>query len=168
MACIWRIIAVHGSGNHNAQGRPHFFHRANLHRRSMRAQQQPLPLRLRLLARDKQSILRIPRRMIRRKIQSLEVVVVSFNHRPLGNRVPKLLEDSDHLVRRLDDRMLGAHRPPDSWQADINNPAIFLCWRTMEENLALSNLDQTIYVLLEPVDLLTDERTGGSRSSFQP
>ena len=51
----------------------------------MRPQQQPLALRLPLLPRDEQSILRIPRRMIRGKIQRLKVVVISFDDRAIGN-----------------------------------------------------------------------------------
>ncbi len=113
VARIRRIVAMHRPGNHNPDRRPHLLHRPNLHRRSMRPQQQPLPLRLPLLPRDKQSILRIPRRMIRRKIQSLEVVVISLDHRPIGHGVTKLLKDANHLVRRLDDRMLRADRTAD-------------------------------------------------------
>ena len=95
-------------------------HRPNLHRRSMRAQQQPLALRLRLLARDEQSILRIPRRMIRRKIQRLEVVIIGFNDRPVSNGVAKLLKDPNHLVRGLDNGMLRANRTPKTGQRNID------------------------------------------------
>ena len=67
----------------------------------MRAQQQPLALRLRLLPRDEQRVLRIPRRMVRRKIQRLEVVVIRLDDRPFGDGIAEFLEDANNLAPRL-------------------------------------------------------------------
>ena len=83
MAGIGRIVAMHLPRNHNAQRRLHFLHGANLHRRSVRPQQQSFALRLGLLVGDKERILRIARGMIGRKIQRLEIVIVGLDYRPL-------------------------------------------------------------------------------------
>ena len=91
---------MHRPGNHNAKRRPHLLHGANLHRRSMRAQQQALALRLRLLAGDEERVLRIARRMVRRKIQRFEVVVIGFDDGAFGDGVAELLKDGDNLVAR--------------------------------------------------------------------
>ena len=112
---------MHGTGNHNAKRRPHLLHRPNLYRRSMRAQEQPLALRLPLLPRDEQSILRIPRRMVHRKIQRLEVVIVGLDNRPLSHGVAKLLKNGNDLMHRLDDRMLGADGTANARKRDIDD-----------------------------------------------
>ena len=59
---IGGIVAVHLARNHQPQRRVLLQHRPNLHRRGMRAHQQPLARRLRLLLGDHQRVLRIARR----------------------------------------------------------------------------------------------------------
>ena len=86
----------------------------------MRAQQQPFALRFRLLSRDEQRILRVPRRMIRRKIQRLEVVVIRLDHGTFSHRVAQLLKDANHLVGRFNNRMLRPNRPPNARKGNIN------------------------------------------------
>ena len=68
---IRRIVAMHLPWNHDANRRPHLLHGANLHRRSMRPQQQPLTLRLRLLIGDEERVLRVTCGMVRGEIQGL-------------------------------------------------------------------------------------------------
>ena len=111
---------MHFPRTDHAQGRLHLFHGANLHRRSVRAQQQPLPQRLRFLIGDEQRILRIPRRMIGRKIQRLEVVIIRLNLRPFFHRVPKIAKHPDHLVHGLDDRMLRPERTANAGKGDVD------------------------------------------------
>src|ERR1700686_305852 len=106
--------------NHDPDRRPHLLHRPNLYWRSMSAQQQPLPLRLGLLSRDEQRILRIPRRMVRRKIQSLEVVVIRFDDGPLRDGIPQLLKHRNNLPPSPHDGMFRPNRPPYSGQSDVD------------------------------------------------
>ena len=86
----------------------------------MRAQQQALALRLGLLSGDEQRVLRIARRMVRRKIQRLEVVVVRFDDRALGDGIAELLEDSNNFMRGPDDGMLGADGAADAGEGDVD------------------------------------------------
>ena len=104
-----------------AHRRLHLLHGANLHRRSVGAQQQALALRLRFLTGDEQRVLGIARRMVRRKIQRLEVVVVGLDHRPFLNRVAEIAEDGDDLVHRLDHGMFGAERAANAGEGDVES-----------------------------------------------
>jgi len=70
MCSVERIVAVNFSGTHDAHRRFHLLHGANLHRRRVRAQQQAVALRFRVLPGDEQRILRIARRMVRRKFNA--------------------------------------------------------------------------------------------------
>ena len=85
----------------------------------MRAQQQAVAQRLRFLPRDEQRILRIARRVVRRKIQRLEVVKVGLNLRAFLDRVAEIAEDANHLVHRLDDGMLRAGGTADTGEGDV-------------------------------------------------
>ena len=89
---------MHRPGNHNANRRTHLLHGANLNRRSVRPQQEPFSLRLRLLPRNKQRVLRVACRMVGWKIQRFEVVIVGLDDRTFSDRVPEFLEDADDLV----------------------------------------------------------------------
>src|SRR5438270_4045540 len=57
--------------------------------------------------------------MIGRKIQRLEVVVVGLDLWPLGDGISHGLEDADHLVGSLDDRVLRPQRPPNAGKCDV-------------------------------------------------
>ena len=59
------VVAVHLAGNHDAHRRRLLLHRPHLHRRSVRAQQQPVAQRPALLVGDHQRVLRVARRMAR-------------------------------------------------------------------------------------------------------
>src|SRR5579871_83903 len=102
------------SWNHDTDGGRQLFHCANLHWRCVCAQQQAVALKLLFLAGDKKRVLSIPGRMIRRKVQGLEIVVVGFNLRSLGYRITHLREYPDNLVHGPDDRMLGPKRAMNS------------------------------------------------------
>ena len=110
---------MHFARNHNPHRRLHLLHGANLHRRSVRAQQQPVALRLRFLAGDKQRVLGIARGMVRRKIQCFEIIVVGLDHRTFLDRVAEIAEDGDDLVHGLDHGMLGAERAANAGQGDV-------------------------------------------------
>src|SRR6267143_4295142 len=120
VARIWRIIAMHLTGYHDPNRRPHLLHGPNLHRRSMRAQQKTLPRGFRSLPRDEQSILGVSRRVVGRKIQRLKVVIVRLDDRPLGDGIPQLLKHGDDLVHRLDNRMLSPDGPPNAGKGYVN------------------------------------------------
>src|SRR5215467_4328706 len=120
MAGIGRIIAVHLAGNHDADRRLELLHGANLYRRSMGAQQQPVALCLCALLGDEQRVLRIARRMIRREVKRFEVVVVGFDDRPFLDRISEVAEYGDNFVQRLDDRMLGADGTVNSRKGDVD------------------------------------------------
>ena len=107
-------------GDHDANRRTHLFHGANLHRRRVRAQQQALALRLRLLAGDEQRVLRIARRMVRRKIQRLEVVVIGFDDGAFRNGIAEFLKDTDDFAHRTDDGMLGADGAAYAGEGDVD------------------------------------------------
>jgi hypothetical protein len=86
----------------------------------MRAQEQTLALWLRLLPRDEEGVLCVARRMIRRKIQRFEVVVIRFDDGAFGDRVSQLFEDADDFISRLDDGMLGADGTADAGERDVD------------------------------------------------
>src|SRR5580698_495238 len=96
--CVERIVAMHLPGDDDAYGRRLLLHGANLHRRSVSAQQQAITRELVLLARDEQRVLGVARGMVWRKIERLEIVVVGLDLGPLADRVAHRLEDSDDLV----------------------------------------------------------------------
>ena len=119
VAGVGRIVAMYRARNHDADRRLHLLHGANLHRRSVSPQQQTLALRLRFLPGDEQRVLRVARRMVGRKIQRLEVVIVGLDHRPFLHRVAEIAEDGDDLVHRLDHGMFRAERAANAGEGDV-------------------------------------------------
>ena len=109
--------------------RLHLLHGANLHRRSVSAQQQAVALRFRFLAGDEQRVLGIARGMVRRKIQCFEIVVVGLDDRTFLDRVAEIAEDGDDLVHRLDHGMLGAERAANAGEGDVEGVARPICLR---------------------------------------
>ena len=67
-------------------------HRPDLHRRRVRAHQQPVAQRLSLLPGQHQRVLRVARGMVRREIQRLEVVEVALHLRPQRGRVAQMMK----------------------------------------------------------------------------
>ena len=93
---------------------------------------KPLALRLFLLPRDEQRVLRVARRMIRRKIQGFEIVVIRFDDGAFGYGIAELLEDRDNLTPRSHDGMLGADGATDAGQTNVNDASVFLQWARCE------------------------------------
>src|SRR6185437_14485584 len=95
-------------------------HGAYLHRGRVRAQQQLLAPSLRFLIGEEQRVLRVPRGMVRREVQRLEIVVVGFNHRAFSDRVAEVLEYADDLIHGADDRVLGADGPANAGKGNVD------------------------------------------------
>ncbi len=74
----------------------------------MRAQQEAVALLFLFLSGNEDGVLHVARRMVQRKVQRLEVVVVGFDLGPFGDRVAHRLEDADDLVGDKRDGMRGA------------------------------------------------------------
>ena len=68
---------------------------------------------------DEQRVLRVARRMVRRKVQRLEVVVVGLDLGAFADRVAHRLEDGDDLVLHAQHRMLDADRALNAGQRDV-------------------------------------------------
>src|SRR6185437_13351656 len=94
-------------------------HGAYLHRGRVRAQQQLLAPSFRFLIGEKQRVLRVPRGMVRREVQRLEIVVVGLNHRAFGDRVAEVLEYADDLVHGADDRVLRANWTTNAGKGEV-------------------------------------------------
>ena len=89
-------------------GRRLLLHGADLHRRSVRAQQQAIAQRLAAAGWRLQRVLRVAGRMVRRKVQRLEVVVVGLDFRADADGVAHVLEDAHDFVHGADQRVLRA------------------------------------------------------------
>src|SRR5207302_10756131 len=73
---VYRLMAIDFTRDDDTHRWPHLLHGANLHGRSLRAQQN--------LARyDPEGVLHIAGGVVRRYIEGLEVVVIGFYFRPL-------------------------------------------------------------------------------------
>ena len=94
-------------------------HGANLHRRSVGAQQQAIARGLALLAGDEQRVLRVARGMVRRKVERLEVVVVGLDLGTFADGVAHRLEDGDDLVHHAQHGMLDADGALDAGEGDV-------------------------------------------------
>ena len=90
MRGVGDVATVDLAGNNDAQGRLLRQHRADLHRRRVGAQQGALP--------DVERVLHVPRRVVARNVERLEVVVVALDLRALGDREAEPREDGDDLV----------------------------------------------------------------------
>src|SRR6266566_1759247 len=106
--------------NQNPQWRLQFLHGANLDGRSVSAEQQPFTRRLRFLIGEEQRVLSVARRMVWRKIQRLEVVVVGLDDRTFSNRVAKIAKDGDDFVHGADDGVLLADWALDAGEGDVD------------------------------------------------
>ena len=76
------IAAIGAAGADDADRRLLLQHRANLHRARMRAQQFALARRIRL---QEERVVHLARRMIRRKIELGEIIIVGLDIRPFGD-----------------------------------------------------------------------------------
>ena len=116
---VERIVAVHLAGDDDAHRRRLLLHGANLHRRGVRAQQQAIARGLALLSGDEERVLRVARRMVRRKVQRLEVVVVGLDLGTFADGVAHRLEDGDDFVHHAQHRMLDADGAVNAGEGDV-------------------------------------------------
>ena len=72
-----------------------------------------------LLPGDEQRVLRVARRMVRRKVQRLEVVVVGLDLGTFADGVAHRLEDRDDLVHHAQHGMFDADRALDAGKRDV-------------------------------------------------
>ena len=121
-------------------------HRADLHRRGVRAQQPAV--------RDEQGVLRVARRMVVGEVEQREVVAVVLDLRSLGDAVAEPAEDRDDLVRHPGHRMQRAGERTAAGQrhVDARRPAPGLLGRGRE--LRLAPLEGDADALLEGVQQL--------------
>jgi hypothetical protein len=96
------IAAIGAPGNDDADRRLLRQHGAHLHRRSMRAQQKPAAIRLRI---EEKRVVHRPRRMLFRKVELGEIVIVGLDVGTFGDRKPHIGEDRGEFVDDLGDRM---------------------------------------------------------------
>ena len=99
------VAAIGAAGNDDADRRLLRQHSAHLHRRSVRAQQQPRAVGL---GREIERVVHLPRRMAFREIQLGEVVVVGLDVGTFRHREAHVGEDGGELVGHLADRMHAA------------------------------------------------------------
>jgi hypothetical protein len=90
-----------------------FQHGPDLHRRSMRAQQD--------IVIDKKRILHVPGGMVLGKVQGFKVIVIEFNLGPFGNLKAESGENLGYLLGDKGYRVLAANRPPPTRQSDIDS-----------------------------------------------
>ena len=72
------------------------------------------------MVREKQRVLRVARRMIRRKIQRFEIVVIGFDCRPLGDGVSEVLEHANDFVLRPNDGVFGTDGATNAGKGDVD------------------------------------------------
>ncbi len=139
---------------------------------------QSVAQRLRFLAGDKQRVLRIARRMVRRKIQRLKVVKIGFNLRTFLDRVAQIAKDPNNLVHRLDDGMLRAEGPANAGEGDVEAARNYFAETesciskespTAPEivRIVASRPPRATFVL-QFVHCLSDIALGSARRGFQP
>ena len=116
---VERVVPVNLSGTHHAHRRLRLLHGVDLYWRGMGAEQQPIALRLRILARNEERVLRVTRWMVRRKVQRLEVVIIGFNLRTLFDRVAQIAEDTDNFLHRLDYKVFRANGSANARKGDV-------------------------------------------------
>ena len=100
-----RLVAVAAIGaarDDDADRRLLAQHGAHLHRRGVRAQQQPRAVRLRI---EEERVVHVARRMILGEIELGEVVVVGLDVGTFGDGKAHVGEDRGELVDHLADRM---------------------------------------------------------------
>ncbi len=97
------MVAAKGAARHDdADRRLLRQHRADLHRRGMRAQHQPGAVGA---LGQVEGVVLLPRRMLGRDVERGEIVEILFDMRPLGDDKAHLAKDRDDLVDGLADRM---------------------------------------------------------------
>ena len=168
VAGVRRIVAIDLARNHNAQRRLQLLHGANLHRRGVRAQQQPVAQSLLLLPCEEQGVLHVARGMVGRKVQRLEIVVIGLDLGALGNRVAKIAEHAHHLVHRADHGVLGAKWTSDAGQGDIDAFGIEAASGSAVAQPLERRVDRSFNLRLQFVDALTRISLGFFGRGLEP
>src|ERR1700674_3767204 len=134
----------------------------------MCAQQQAVAQRLRFLPGDEQRVLRIARGMVRRKVQRLEVVVISFNLGAFLDRVAEIAKDTNDFVHRLDDGMFHADRTTNAGERDVETLGGKFAQGSPALNAGESSIHSLLNFGLEFVDALPNVALIRSRRVFPP
>ena len=96
------VAAIGAAGNDDADRRLLRQHGPDLHRRGMRAQQQPRAVGLRI---EVEGVVHVAGRMTFREVELGEIIVVGLDIGPFGDREPHVDEDRGELVHDLADGM---------------------------------------------------------------
>ena len=104
VGCVGCIAPVTAAGRDDSHGRFLLLHHANLHRRRLRAQQ--------LAGLQVERVLRVAGRMIGRRVERVEVVVLGLDVRPIRHRETHRVENIDCSLDDLADGMFRAQPAP--------------------------------------------------------
>ena len=146
-----RVDAIGAARDDDADRRLLRHHGADLHRRGVRAQQQPRAVRLRI---EEERVVHVPRRMAFGKVELGEIVIVGLDVGTFRHRKAHVGEDRGQLVDHLADRMNapGLRRRLAHRQRHVDGlggkPRIER--RALERVLA--RRDRRGHLVLEPVD----------------
>jgi hypothetical protein len=97
-----RILPVGFAGNNNPDRRLLRFHRADLHRRCMRAENLALAVSI---GRKKERIVHFAGRVALGEIQRGEIVIIGFNIGPFSNGKTHISKNRGDLINHLRNRM---------------------------------------------------------------
>ena len=106
------IAAIGAARRNDAVGRLTRFHGADLHRRGMRAQQQPRAI---LALGEIERVVHLPGRMLGRDVEGGEIMEIVLDVRPLSDGKTHIAKYRHHFIEHLADRVdaalsLGANR----------------------------------------------------------
>ena len=141
VGCVNGVRTVNTARRNNADRRLALFHRADLHRRGLRAEHN--------IIRNIEGILRVACRMILRDVQRLEVVVIQLNLRTLSDREAQTEENLLELVEHDVQRMLLADDNVLTRQGNVDSLRLQLL-------LECSLLDQLLLLVNDGFDLRTN------------
>jgi hypothetical protein len=115
------VAPVDPAGGDDPEGRLAGSHGADLDRARVGAQEEGLALGVARL--EVESVLHLPRRMLGRDVERLEIVPVVLDVRAFGDREAHVGEDRDDLLGDLRDRVDPSLRPLAGGQGDIGTLA---------------------------------------------
>src|SRR3954471_3532882 len=101
--------------------------------------------------------------MVRRKIQGLEIVVISLDHRPFGDRISEIAKYRDDLVLRADDRVLGAYGTANAGKGNVDSR-----FGLRGRSGCHHSFDLLLNFRFEFIDSLTDLALGFFRRGLEP
>ncbi len=109
-----------------------------------------------LLAGDEQRVLRVARRMVRRKVERLEIVVVGLDLGPFADGVAHRLEDGDDLVHHAQHGMLHADGALDAGERDVETLGGEFGVARGRVKVAVRTFDGRLDTCFELIDSLAD------------